>query len=85
MITLKENIDRAKNLINAIDSLCNPDLYSNSKTRYDNERQLRKTMKNFRRLSIVIDKQVQDAYRDNKFKETKAQTRSRQLNNIFKK
>lgn len=84
MITLKENIDKAKNLISAIDNLCNPDLYSNSKTRYDNEKHLRKTMKNFRRLSIVIDKQVKDAYRDGKFKETKSQTRSRQLNNVLK-
>jgi ABC-type uncharacterized transport system involved in gliding motility auxiliary subunit len=83
MISLKENIDKAKNLINAIDSLTNPDVYLNTRTRYANEKQLRKTMKNFRRLSVVIDKQVKEGSR-NKFKESTSQTRSRKLNTIFK-
>ncbi len=83
MITLRENIARAKNLINSIESLSNPNLYVNLKSDYHNKRHLRKTVKNFKRLTVVIEKQLNEGYRNN-FKESTGQIRSRQLNNILK-
>jgi hypothetical protein len=70
VITLNENIERAKNLVLSIKSLTNPQTYYGfgREVRKANGRKrqcLRNTIKNLKRLTEVISKQCQEGARDN--------------------
>lgn len=69
-ISLEENIIKQQNILNAIKFLSTPEPYSKWHTKLavrNSKKQLRRSLKNYKRLTTVISKQV-DELRSNQFK-----------------
>jgi len=70
VITLEQNLKKAANLVAAISSMSQPwyqggTTYYQRKAKRDKLKCLRRSIKNLKRLTIVLDKQCKEGLRNN--------------------